>query len=142
MIQIMLSLQYMLNVHERTSDHSMMLKDQWSFYDVIKFQNFFEFININRLRQIIIHSRSKTFLNFLIKGISRCSHNLHRRINLIYLLSFPYFSCCLISIHNRHVAIHKNDLIASFACLTTRFFCKIIVNYFQGLLSIRSRIEI
>ena len=58
-----------------------------------------------------VHPRFKRRLPVLIKGVCRHCNDRNTRDLLIFKTSDP--SCCFISVHDRHLDIHQNQIVLS-----------------------------
>ena len=70
------------------------------------FENFLNYLQINRFRDNLIHLMSPCFLYILFFSMSSTSYN-HRLQNIFLSQKASYFLTSLIPINNRHRAVHK-----------------------------------
>lgn len=77
------------------------------------YQNFFQIFSENRLRKKVLHTRLKSFSLFILSTV-RCAstnsglHPLDRSFG--FASKSKNFNSSLISVFNRHIDIHKNEL--------------------------------
>ena len=112
-------------------------KSIYHFLDVLLFLLPYSFcqyrqqlVNLDWLCDMTIHPSCNSLSLILLKCV--CSHCNNCNIRLFFISELPDQLCCLLSIHIRHLNIHKNQIISS---------CRHLIDLIHTLYAIRSPVN-